>query len=136
MGDDFNAFVDLAKSLSGFQDLDELWLGEVWEGAGQTVNIAINHVLDGEVKRRRAPGAADANRPAQPDVKLSIRKMLAAIVAARLDTQDLVERPHVEERYQEALRLLAAEKEPEDSKPVQAPSGSRGERPFTAERSC
>ena len=85
MGDDFNAFVDHAKEVSGFEDLDELWLGEVWERAGQEVNIAINHVLDGEVKRRRAPGAADANRPAQPDVKLSIREMKAAIVAAGLD---------------------------------------------------
>ena len=49
--------------------------------------------------------------------KRSIREMKAAIIAAGLGTEDLVERLHVEERYQEALRLLATEKEPEESQP-------------------
>ena len=69
--------------------------------------------------REASPVVREASPVAvrEAPAKLSIREMKAAIVAAGLGTQDLVERPHVEERYQEALRLLAMEKEPEESQP-------------------
>ena len=51
--------------------------------------------------------------------RASIREMKAAIVNASLNTEDLVERSHVEERYEEALALMplapAPAKEPEES---------------------
>ena len=53
MADDYDAFVRLAKSLTGFQDLDESWLFEVWNGADSNMNIAINHVLDGDCAQHK-----------------------------------------------------------------------------------
>ena len=52
-----------------------------------------------------------------PPAKLSIREMKACIVEAGLNTDDLVERPHVEERYREALAKLK-EEEPEEEPEV------------------
>ena len=67
MADDYDAFVDLAKSLTGFQDLDESWLFEVWNGADSNMNIAINHVLDGEKKRRPPVGLPARHAALRPD---------------------------------------------------------------------
>ena len=38
-------FINLAKTYTGFDDLDEDWLSQVWLGANKELNIAINHVL-------------------------------------------------------------------------------------------
>ena len=60
MGDDFEAFVGLAKTYTGLRDLDESWLDQVWHGADSNMNIAINHVLDSREKKRRQPAEQPA----------------------------------------------------------------------------
>ena len=73
-------FINLAKTYTGFDDLDEDWLSQVWLGANGELNIAINHVLDGRIQRRTAaapparppapaPGAAPAVRRVRPRVE-------------------------------------------------------------------
>ena len=48
--------------------------------------------------------------------KPSIREMKKAIIDAGLETEDLVERSHVEERYEEALALQPREVDESSSK--------------------
>ena len=59
--------------------------------------------------------AIDATMPLRSP-KPSIREMKAAIVRAGLETEDLVERSHVEERYEEALALQPREVDQSSSK--------------------
>ena len=65
---EFHSFVNLAKELTGWPDLHEDWLKEVWEGAGGALNIAMNRVLDGEQRRQQPavqvhPAAPSAPQP-------------------------------------------------------------------------
>ena len=53
-------FINLAKTYTGFDDLDEDWLTQLWLGANGELNIAINHVLDGRIQRRTPPAAVAA----------------------------------------------------------------------------
>ena len=65
--------------------------------------------------QKAARGAVDATMTLRSP-KPSIREMKAAIVRAGLETEDLVERSHVEERYEEALALQPREVDESSSK--------------------
>ena len=54
-----------------------------------------------------APAPAPAAAPAAPTEPPSIKEMKETIRKAGLATADLLERPHVEERYKKALARLA-----------------------------
>ena len=55
-----------------------------------------------------APDQSSTRMPLRSP-KPSIREMKKAIIDAGLETEDLVERSHVEERYEEALALQPRE---------------------------
>ena len=71
--------------------------------------------LAGWHPQKAARGAVDATMTLRSP-KPSIREMKAAIVRAGLETEDLVERSHVEERYEEALALQPREVDQSSSK--------------------
>eukprot|EP00971_Amphidinium_carterae_P311911 6200051-Amphidinium_carterae.1 len=54
-GPEFENFVGTAQSLKGGDPIDRDFLLEIWTGAGENPQVAINHLLDTpEAKVRRA----------------------------------------------------------------------------------
>ena len=96
MADAFSEFVGLAKALTNLPDLDERWLDEVWHGADGNPNTAINHVLDGQKKRRPPagpPGRAVALEPEDIVMDLSQEDPPEALPAPRIPAHIAVLRP-------------------------------------------